>query len=312
MVRVLGPWRLAWADSELLSPETVRVYPRVRWGGPVGRLLQLAQRRQLGFTPVHVRGFGSEPYALRPYLPGDPTGKVHWKATARHGHLIVREETWERGTRLLVLLDAGRCMASIEGEASKLDAALSAALALTRVAAARGDRVTLIAFSNRVERVARLSSGTRGAAMAYRLFYDLEAHLAEPAYELAFEEAMRLESRRATVVLFTSVLDLASADLLQQALKVLQRRHHVLLVNLEDADLARLAWEPPLSTLEAFAKVSALEILQANRELAFRLRRSGIQVAAAPADRLALETLDAYLGMQRARGGPAVRTRPVA
>lgn len=308
--RVLGPWRLAWADTELVAPQTVRVYPQIRWGGSVGKLLELAQRRQLGLTPMRLRGQGSEPYALRPYLPGDPASRVHWKATARHGRLIVREETWERGTRLVLLLDAGRSMAGIEGQRSKLDAALAAALVLTRVAQSRGDRVTLIAFSDRVERVAKLPSGARGAGVAYRLFYDLEARLAEPAFELAFEQAARLESRRATVILFTCVLDLGSAELLRRSLQALVRRHRVLLVNLEDADLSRLAWAPPSSVLEAFAKVSALEILEANRELAVRLRRLGITVASAPSDRLALETLDAYLG--RARGRTATRAGFIA
>ena len=308
--RVLGPWRLAWADRELVAAQTVRVYPQIRWGGPVGKLLELAQRRQLGLTPIRLRGQGSEPYALRPYLPGDPPSKIHWKATARHGRLIVREETWERGTRLVLLLDAGRSMAGIEGTRSKLDAALAAVLVLTRVAQSRGDHVSLIAFSDRVERVAKLPSGARGAGVAYRLFYDLEPRLAEPAFELAFEQAARLESRRATVVLFTSVLDLGSAELLRRGLQALVRRHRVLLVNLEDADLSRLAWGPPSSALEAFAKVSALEILEANRELAVRLRRSGIRVASAPSDRLALETLDAYLG--QSRGPAAVRAGFVA
>lgn len=309
--RVLGPWRLAWSDLELLPSENVRVYPQVRWGGPVGRLLELAQRRQLGFTPARARGLGTEPYALRQYLPGDAPGRIHWKATARHGRLIVREDTWERGTRLLILLDAARSMAAVEGEKSKLDSALAAALSLTRVAAARGDRVTLLAFSDRVDRIVRAASGPRGPAAAYRLLYDLEARLVEPAYDIAVEEAARLESRQATVVLFTSVLDLASAELLRQALTTLRRRHRIVLVNLEDADLTRLAWQPPTSVLEAFAKVSALEILLANRELALRLRRSGIRVAAAPADRLALETLDTYLGMQRGKRTREARARHI-
>jgi uncharacterized protein (DUF58 family) len=172
---------------------------------------------------------------------------------------------------------------------------------LTRVAAARGDRVTLLTFSNRVERVVRVASGPRGASAAYRLLYDLEARYVEPAYDLAVERAARLEARQATVVLFTSVLDLASAELLQRSLTQLRRRHRIVLVNLQDAELAGLAWGVPRSSLEAFAKVSALEILLANRDLSFRLRRSGIRVASALADGLALQALESYLELQRGR-----------
>jgi len=161
--------------------------------------------------------------------------------------------------------------------------------------------VTLLTFSNRVERVVRVASGARGASSAYRQLYDAEARLTEPAYDLALEHAAGLESRQATLVLFTSVLDLASAEVLRRSLTQLRRRHRPVLVNLEDAQLARLAWDAPRSALEAFAKVSALEILLANRDLGFRLRRAGIRVASAPADGLALEALETYLEMERER-----------
>ena len=151
-LRVLGPWGLAWSQRDLLPEETQRVFPQVRWDGKVGQLLMLAHRKSLGRLPQRLQGLGSEPYALREYRAGDPPSKIHWKATARHGKLVSREDTWERGARLLVLLDCGRGMSAMDGQRSKLDHALAAALALTRVATGRGDRVTLVTFSDRVEK----------------------------------------------------------------------------------------------------------------------------------------------------------------
>jgi uncharacterized protein (DUF58 family) len=302
--RVLGPWGLAWAQRELLPAEPRRVYPRVRWEGEVGHLLALAHRRRLGSAPQRLHGVGTEPYALRSYLPGDPLARIHWKATARHGKLISREDTWERGTRLAILLDCARAMAAPDGTGpahSKLDSALAAALALVRVAAARGDRVTLIAFSDRIERRVAVTSGRRSLARAYRSLYDLEARRAEPAFDLAAEAASALGGRSGTAVILTSVVDLAAAELLRGAALRLERRYRVLLVNLEDPELARLAEDPPAGPREAFAQVAALEIALANRRLARRLRGAGVRVTTTPADRLALTTLEAYLA--RFQGG---------
>ena len=297
--RVLGPWRLAWAQRELLPGETVRVYPQVRWEGRVGQLLVLAQRRRMGQIPLRMHGVGTEPYALREYLPGDPLAKIHWKATARHGRLVSREETWERSGRLIVLLDCARAMASLDGHRSKLDYAVAATLALTRVAAARGDQVTIVAFADRVLRTVRVRSGGRGARLAYESLYDVEAQLDEPAYDLAAEAAFDVESRSATAVLFTSVVDLAAAELLRESLLRLGRRHRTLLLNLEDPELRRLATAAPETAPQAFAQVASLEILLANRRLARHLRRGGIRVVNTPADRLALEALEAYLSVYR-------------
>src|SRR5262249_30863673 len=196
---------------------------------------------------------------------------------------------------------AGRSMASTAAEGSKLDAALAASLALTRIAASRGDRVTILAFSDRIQRLVRLRSGPAGAHEAYVRLFDLEARLVESAYDLAAMEAERLEPRRSTAILFTSVVDLAGADILRGALTALARRHRVLLANLEDSELTELVRGTPSSAQEAMAKVSALEVLLAIRRVVSSLRRAGIGVFRAPADRLALKTLDPSLALQRGR-----------
>lgn len=294
-IRVLGPWALAWAQRDLLPAETRRVYPRVRWDARVGRLLEMAHRHDLGRAPLHLQGAGTEPYALRAYQAGDPPSRIHWKATARQGRLVSREDAWERGGRLVILLDAARAMASLDGGRSKLDHALAAALALTRVALSRGDRVTLVAFSSRVDRLVRLAPGPQAESSAYASLFDLEARLVEPAYEVAAEKVSAVESRRSTVVVFTSVVDLSATEVLREALLRLRRRHRPVLVNLEDPEVARLALSAPASPAEAFAKVSSLAILLSNRRLGGRLSRAGIRTVSTAADRLALETLETYL-----------------
>lgn len=296
-LRVLGPWGLAWSQRDALPEESQRVFPQVRWEGKVGQLLMLAHHRSLGRLPQRLQGLGSEPYALREYRAGDPPSKIHWKSTARHGKLVSREDTWERGARLLILLDCGRGMSGMDGQRSKLDHALAAALALTRVATARGDRVTLLAFSDRIEHSLRLHGGQRSIHTAYARLYDLEARLAEPAFDLAVETAISLESRRSTAILLTSVVDLAAAELLRQAILRLERRHRPILVNLQDPEIRDLALGAPETAEDAFAKVTALDIVDANRRLGRRLRRAGVRVVETAADRLALETLEAYLSL---------------
>jgi uncharacterized protein (DUF58 family) len=198
-------------------------------------------------------------------------------------------------------------MASMDGSRSKLDAALAGALALTRVASARGDRVLLVAFSDRIERRLRVRPGARGIAGAYAALYDLSARLAESAYDLAAEAAREAEFRRSRVVLLTSLVDLASAELLRESLASLRLQHRPLLVHLEDPDITRLALGAPATPVEAYAKASALEILLGNRRLAASLRHRGIEAVSTSADRLTLDTLDGYLRSLRERGSASGR-----
>ncbi|HVS12906.1 MAG TPA: DUF58 domain-containing protein [Thermoanaerobaculia bacterium] len=299
VARVRGPLALCWAQRTLLDVEPVPVYPRIRWGGRVGRLLALAQRHELGAVTLDRRGLGGELYALRRYQPGDARSRVHWKATARRGYLVTREDAWERGRPVVVLLDCGRAMSTVEEGLTKLDHSLAACLALVRLAAGHGDQVTVIAFSDRIERTLRVRPSTAGLALAYRRLYDLAARPAEPLYDLAAETVLQLTLPRSTVLLMTSLVDLASAEILHAALSRLRRRHRPVLINLQDASVRRLAEEPPTGPAESYAKLASLEILLRNRELAAELRRRGIPAVAAPADRLALESLEAYLEMLR-------------
>ena len=303
VARVLGPWQLAWSQRALLPAEPVRVYPRIRWGGRVGQLLSLAQRNQLGAVTLDRSGVGGELYALRPYLSGDSRNRIHWKATARRGHLVTREDAWERGAPMIILLDCGRTMITkSEGTTrseglSKLDHALAAALVLTRVGLGRGDRVSLLAVSDRIERQVHTRPGKSGIGVVYQKLYDLLPRRVETLFDLASETVLKMALPRSTVVVFTSISDLAAAELLLDALRRLRRRHRPMLINLEDPTLRHLAEQAPADEPEVYAKLSALEILLRNRALTRQLQRAGIAAVTASADRLALETLEGYFDL---------------
>jgi len=297
VARVLGPWGLMWHQRALIGSEAIKVYPRVRWGGRVGQLLALARRRELGEVPLRHQGIGGEMYALRRYREGDPRNRIHWRASAKRGELIVREDALERGAPLVLLFDCGRSMTASAGKLGKLDYALAAGLAMLRVASSRGDKIRVAAFSDRIERQIQVRPGEAGIRSAYEQLYDLEATAAEPVYDLVGEWVNARAPGRATVVLFTSVVDLAAAELLRSALNQISRRHRAMLINLEDPVIRSLAEDPPKTAPEVFAKLYSLDILLHNRKLAAQLRRRGILTVSASADRLALASLESYFAL---------------
>jgi uncharacterized protein (DUF58 family) len=166
-----------------------------------------------------------------------------------------------------------------------------------RVGVARGDQLTVIAFSDRVERRIRVH-GRTGVADAYEALFDLEARLVEPSFDVAAEAALSAQPRSALVILFTSLVDLGAAQLLREGILRMRRRHRPLLVNLEDPDLRELAYGVPATPEDAFAKACSLAILLSNRDLGRTLRHGGVHVVTTSADALAGQTLDNYLRLQ--------------
>ena len=282
----------------------------MRWEGTVGQLLALAQRRRMGQIPQRMHGVGTEPYALREYLPGDPIGKIHWKATARHGRPVTREDTWERSARLVVLLDCARAMAGMDGRRSKLDYAVAATLALTRVAAARGDQVTIVAFADRVLRTVRVRSGgaarrspTRRSTTSRRASSSRPTTSRPRRPSPSSRGAPRRcssprwsTSRRPSCCASRSSVSGAATGRCCSTSRT--------------PELRALAAAEPATPAAAFAQVASLEIQLANRRLARHLRRGGIRVINTPADRLALEALEGYLAIFRGAAAPGAPARP--
>lgn len=144
------------ADVLLATPPIVPLQPMAGGNGD-GPAPQSRDRR----------GHGSDDLIPRPYAPGDSMRRVHWRASAHHGDLMVREEEREdrRSARLTLALDGF--------EADAFEHALSAAASIVRllldggsvvdVRGAGGGRVALVEdeadFVDLLARWARLEPG---------------------------------------------------------------------------------------------------------------------------------------------------------
>ena len=84
-------------------------------------------------------GHGTELVGVREYRHGDPVHAIHWRATARQGHPIVRELAEPARPRVRVEIAAGTW------EQDALDRAAEAAAAVAADAAGRGATVTVAA-----------------------------------------------------------------------------------------------------------------------------------------------------------------------
>ncbi len=69
---------------------------------------------------------GDEFFALRPYVVGDELRRVNWRASARTGELVVRQEERPRTGRVTVVLDRRREIYDEDGFERAVSAALSA------------------------------------------------------------------------------------------------------------------------------------------------------------------------------------------
>ena len=99
---------------------------------------------------VHGRrrvGQGDSFWQFRPFLPGDTTGRIDWRVSARSDRTFVRETEWEAAQTVCLWRDAGASMRwrSRGQPVEKADRAGLLLLALASLLLRGGERVRLIA-----------------------------------------------------------------------------------------------------------------------------------------------------------------------
>jgi uncharacterized protein (DUF58 family) len=118
------------------------------------RVLWVRSRRQatswlVGGYASAFRGGGVEFEESRPYAPGDEVRFIDWNALARTDELWVKRHREERSQTVLLLLDVSASMAFGAAGRSKVGTAALAAALLAAAAGRAGDRIGLVAFSDR-------------------------------------------------------------------------------------------------------------------------------------------------------------------
>lgn len=221
-VFTLGPWELRTGDPfglftvvhEYTETRSILVYPRAM------RLPDLHLPR--GAAPGPARTSRRTPHfttavaSVRPYTPGDELRRIHWRRTAHHNALMVKEFDLEPSGDLWVVLDLNAAVHAGEGAASTLEYGITLAASLVTQMLAENRRVGLVAFGQQ----AALLPPQAGQLQVWRILEAL-AHAA-PVADLPLHQVLRdvhaSLGRGRTLVTITPATDAAwPAELLHLA-----------------------------------------------------------------------------------------------
>lgn len=285
-----------WIRHEVRQLDTpVRVYPDIR---AVYRYELMASRNRLaeiGVRMVRMPGQGREFERLREYRYGDEIRQIDWKATARQRELITREFNVERNQNIVLMVDCGRFMRNETDGISYLDRALNSAIMLSYIALGQGDNVSLMAFSNRIERFVRPVRGKPGIQNILRSTYDIQASTNAADYGLALEYLSTMQRKRALVILITFVTDEVQLNVIGESLQLRSLPYLPMCVLLQDVGLRQLADEIPATDIDAFHAAAAAHILTGQAQQVAKMRENGVMMVDTPPDLLTERLINEYL-----------------
>jgi uncharacterized protein (DUF58 family) len=288
------------------APRRLRVYPNF---AALARYAWLSGDRrlaQIGIKTYAQRGLGTDFRQLADYKTGDSLRHIDWKATLRHRRPIVREFQDDRDQCVFFLLDCGRRMRADESgpaqqAGSHFDEALNALMLLSYVALKEGDEVGAMTFGSPAEErrdfAPRKGTATLNALM--NRLHDIQPGTTHSDYLLAAQALLRVQRRRALVIVLTNFRDEDAAEL-RPAIKLLRRNHLVLVASLRERVLGRIANQPMVQARDA-VDVAAAHLFEQSRRDAFArvVGNDPLSVDVEPAE-LAVALVNRYHAVKRA------------
>jgi uncharacterized protein (DUF58 family) len=296
-LRLSSPLGL-WRQSRIVgAPQQVRVFPNF---APLAGFALFSAEQASRLVGAHIkrrRGEGTDFHQMREYRVGDSMRQIDWKATARARKLISREYQDEKNQQLLMVVDTGRRMLAHEGGLSHFDRALDATLVVSYIALKRGDAVGLFTAGGEQRWVAP-QRGMAAIDTLLRASYDLQPVPVATDYLAASTELALRQRRRALVMLVTNLRDEDIEDVLG-AVRLLQRRHLVVVASLRERDLDE-ALDARVDDVRSAVRAAAAARYIAQRAAAHDLLRNHrVTVLDVTCEQLPAALVEQYLSIKR-------------
>ena len=202
-IRTGDPFGFFEASAAVGQGVSVVVYPRLEpvpaWKLPAANIegSHAAPERTHQTTPLAT--------TVRPYAPGDSMNRIHWKLTARHGEIQVKEFDLEQTADAWIVLDLQRAIQTGRGDESTTEVAIRAAAAIADKALIENRAVGMTVNARRPAYLPP-DRGGRQHLKIMQLLAALEPDGEAPLVEALVQSVGRLR-RGMTAVIVTASVD---------------------------------------------------------------------------------------------------------
>jgi len=294
--RFWGIWGLAIKQSRrFIKDDRIFVYPDIS----LAKKYVLFQRKTIaaphGLRRLKFRGEGTDFESLRDYVPDDDIRWINWKATAKMRKPICKNFQIERSQFVFILIDCGRTMASEINFKSRLDYVVNFAASLSYLALEVGDKVGIIAFSDKIKKFLPPQRSRRHFGCIMDAIYNLKTDMIDSDFGKLFSYFSLKQRRRSLVLLFTELEGGTSSDILISHIRRFSRVHLPLITTIRDSKLLNTS-EGPVDGEAGFFRKGIASGLLLEREKTLRaLVRQGAVILDLVPESLSLPVLNKYL-----------------
>ena len=284
------------------DPFDVKVYPSFQMLRQYELIAISNNLQETGIKRIRRVGNHTEFEQIKDYVQGDDYRTINWRATARRHQLMVNVYQDERSQQVYSVIDKGRVMQQAFQGMTLLDYAINASLVLSYVAMRKEDKAGLVTFADRFDSFVPASRHSRHMQTMQEVLYAQQTTFSETDFSTLYAHVNKHIGKRSLLVIYTNFTGLVSMRRQLPYLQQLNRRHRLLVVFFEDAELHDYLSTPADDTEELFRHVIAEKFAYEKRLIVNTLRQYGILSLLTTPDHLTINLINRYLEM-KAQGG---------
>lgn len=280
------------------APTNVKVYPSYLMLHRYELLAMSDHLTELGIKQIRKVGHQTEFEQIKEYVKGDDYRTINWKASARCHELMVNVYQDERSQPIYNVIDKGRVMQQAFRGMTLLDYAINASLVLSYVALHKDDRAGLITFSDHFDTFVPASKQSGQMQRLLEVLYNQETAFAETDFSSLCVHLSKHINKRSLLILYTNFGSIGALNRQLPYLQQLARRHRLLVVFFEDAEMKEYIERPAGDTEDYYRHVIAEKFAFEKRLIVTKLKQYGILSILTTPDALSVDVVNKYLEMK--------------
>ena len=252
----------------------------------------------LGIKRIRRIGHHTEFEQIKEYVKGDDYRTINWKASARRHQLMVNVYQDERSQQIYSVIDKGRVMQQAFRGMTLLDYAINASLVLSYVAMKKEDKAGLVTFDEHFDTFVPASKQSGHLQSLLENLYCQQTTFGETDFSALCVNLNKQVNKRSLMILYTNFSNLAGMNRQLAYLRQLNRKHRLLVVFFEDADLKEYIACPAKDTEGYYRHVIAEKFAYEKRLIVSTLKQNGIYSLLTTPENLSVDVINKYLEMK--------------
>jgi len=293
--------RLAKKRYVFNKDQMVKVYPSFIQMKKLD-FMALDQKIDLhGIKRIRRIGHTMEFEQIKEYVRGDDVRTINWKATAKNNQLMVNQFQDERSQPVYSVIDCGRMMKMPFEGLSLLDYAINSALAFSNVALKKKDKVGMLSFSNKIDKLQKASSKLSQLNRIMEALYNVDTEFYDSDFSLLYSRVKKHLTHRSLLMLYTNFEHMSALQRQLPYLKAIAKQHLLVVIFFENTEMTKLTQITPKNVSESAHQTIAEEFVHNKLLMSKELQRHGIQTLLTPPKDLSINAINKYLEI-KARG----------